>query len=184
MVCRAAPTGASAHQAILRGVANTVLIASVTGIVVSGVIGPAATAFAVRRAARKQFLRDQSAKRRDDLRVLFDEAASVLGVGPIRLRETWEAQHTGAVATDEQRTWPEEVYVIGQRLQLRLGMQHAVVSQYGAVRTALREAGQLAPDTDEERHENAVLRFETARNDFLAAAQAKLDEPIPDKEPL
>lgn len=67
---------------------NTVLIASVTGIVVSGVVGPAVTSWAARRAARKQFVRDQNAKRRDDLRALLDEAASVLGVGSIRLRET------------------------------------------------------------------------------------------------
>lgn len=164
-------------------VANTVLIASVTGIVVSGVVGPAATAWAGRRAARKQFLRDQAAKRRDDLRDLFDQAATVLGVGPIRLRETREAQYSGTELTDEQRAWPEQVYVIGQRLQLRLGGDHAVVRQYDAVRKALRDAGQVAPDADRQRHENEVLRFETARDDFLAAAQEKLDEPIPDKEP-
>lgn len=169
-------------RSILRAVANTVLIASVTGIVVSGVIGPAVTSFAARRAARKQFLRDQAAKRRDDLRVLFDEAATVLGVGPIRLRETWEAQQTGAALTIEQRAWPDTVYVIGQRLQLRLGAAHAVVTQYEVVRTSLREAGRLTPNADQERHENAVLRFEAARNDFLAAARAKLDEPIPDQE--
>lgn len=163
--------------------ANTILITSITGIVVSGVVGPAATAWAGRRAARKQFLRDQAAKRRDDLRALLDDAARVLGVGPIRLRETSEAQTVGAGLTAEQRAWPDQVFVIGQRLQLRLGAGHKVVTQYDAVRQALREAGQLAPDADRQRHEDAVSRFEAARDEFLAAAQAKLDEPISDKEP-
>lgn len=162
--------------------ANTVLIASVTGIVVSGVVGPAATAWAARRTARKQFVRDQNAKRREDLRDLFDEAARVLGVGPIRLRETREAEAAGTM-TDELRAWPDQVYVIGQRLQLRLGGKDTIVTKYNAVRTALQQAGQIAPDADAQRHENAVLRFEGARDEFLAAAQAKLDEPIPDKEP-
>lgn len=161
--------------------ADAVLITSVTGIVVSGVVGPAATAWATRRAARKQFVRDQNAKRREDLRALLDEAARVLGVGPIRLRETWEAE-AGGTMPDVLRAWPDDVYVIGQRLQLRLGAEDAVVTKYRAVRTALHEAGQVAPDAETQHHENAVLRFEAARDEFLAAAQAKLDEPIPDKE--
>ncbi len=163
--------------------ADTVLIASITGIVVSGVVGPAATAWAGRRAARKQFLRDQAAKRRDDLRALCDEAARVLGVGPIRLRESWEAQASGAELTEAHRVWPDQVFVIGQRLQLRLGAGDKVVTQYDAVRQALRDAGQLPPDAGRQRHEDAVSRFEAARDDFLAAAQAKLDEPISDQEP-
>lgn len=162
--------------------ADPVLIASVTGIVVSGVVGPAATAWAARRAARKQFVRDQATKRRDDLRALFDEAARVLGVGPIRLRETWEAQHAGRELSDDLRAWPDRVYIIGQRLQLRLGLDDAVVTSYDAVRVALHDAGQLAPGRDDQGHEQAVLTFEAARNDFLATAQAKLDEPIPEKE--
>lgn len=163
--------------------ADPVLIASVTGIVVSGVVGPAATAWAARRAARKQFVRDQATKRRDDLRALFDEAATVLGVGPIRLRETWEAQNAGGELSDELRAWPDRVYIIGQRLQLRLGLGDPIVTRYNAVREALRDSGRLAPGADEKRHKQAVLGFEAARNDFLAAAQAKLDAPIPDKEP-
>lgn len=161
--------------------ANAVLITSVTGIVVSGVVGPAATSWAGRRAARRQFVRDQAARRLDDLRALFDEAATVLGVGPIRLREIWEASRTGA--DDEAlREWPDQVYVIGQRLQLRLGADDPVVRQYETVRTALREAGEISPDAGMQRYEQAVSRFESARDSFLAAAQARLDAPIADKE--
>lgn len=171
----------SGDALILRVVANTVLITSVTGIAVSGVVGPAATSWAARRAARKQFLRDQAAKRRDDLGALLDEAASVLGVGPIRLRETWEAAATGAIP-DALRAWPDEVYILGQRLRLRLGAQDPVVTRYETVRTALVDAGWVAPDAEAALHDTAIEHFEVARDQFLAAAQAKLDAPISDKE--
>jgi hypothetical protein len=162
-------------------VANTLLITSITGIVVAGVVGPSASAWATRRAARKQFLRDQAANDRNDLRALLDEAATVLGVGPIRLRETWEATQSGTM-TDALRAWPDQVYVLGQRLQLRLGANDAVVIEYGRVRSALTAAGQIAPDADAGRHDQAVEQFEEARDRFLTAALVKLDEPIVDSE--
>lgn len=161
--------------------ADTVLIASVTGIVVSGVVGPAVTAGAARRAARKQFVRDQNAKRREDLRALFDEAARVLGVGAIRLRESRQAASAGTMP-DELRDWSDEVYVIGQRIRLRLGATDPVVANYDAVRAALRQAGEIGPDADAQLHEDAIAGFEAARDTFLVAAQAKLDEKITDKE--
>jgi len=130
-----------------------------------------------------QAVRPRSGRaRRDELRALLDDAASVLGVGPIRLRQTWEVQENGETLNDEVRAWPDDVYVLGQRLRLRLGAQDTVVTRYNEVRERLLEAGQLAADAEEQGRENAVLRFETARDEFLAAAQAKLDAPIPDKE--
>jgi hypothetical protein len=69
------------RYATLLGVANTTLIAAVTGIGVSGVVGPMATAWATRRANRQQFERDQAAKRRADLQALIDVAAELLGAG-------------------------------------------------------------------------------------------------------
>lgn len=157
---------------------STVFWTSVTGIVVSGVVGPSATAWATRRANRSQFVRDREAARRDDLRVLFDDAAQVLGVGSIRLRQTWE-QNRDEETTKLVRAWPDEVYVIGQRLQLRLGAASPVVAAYDTVREGLRAAGEIPP-ADEARHETALERFESDRNAFLAAALARLNEPIPD----
>lgn len=161
--------------------AQQVFWTSVTGIVVAGVVGPSATAWATRRASRSQFVRDREAARRDDLRALFDEAAKVLGVGPIRLRQTWEQNRDEATAK-LVRAWPEEVYVVGQRLRLRLGAGSPVVAAYGTVREGLRAAGEIPP-ADEAHHEAALDRFETDHNAFLAAALARLNEPIPDKEP-
>jgi len=163
-------------------VANTTLIVSVTGIVVSGVVGPTVTSWAARRAARKQFVRDQAARRREELLALLDEAASVLGLGPTRLRQTRELQRASAELPEQLRLWPEQVYVIGQRLRLRLGGADPVVRSYDTVRERLIEAGQLAVQDDEQQHENAVLRFEAGRGEFLTTARAKLDAPIPEKE--
>ena len=162
-------------------VASSVLIASVTGIVVSGVVGPAATSWGARRAARRQFIRDQVAHRRDDLRGLLDDAAAVLGVGPIRLRETWEAAQAGTM-NEGLRDWPDEVYVLGQRLRLRLDPADPIVTRYEAVRAALQDVGQIRPGSDEQRYEAAVTAFETARDAFLAASLARLDAPLREKE--
>jgi hypothetical protein len=162
-------------------VPSTIFWTALTGIAVSGVVGPSATAWATRRANRAQFVRAREAAKRDDLRALFDEAAQVLGVGPIRLRQTWER------TADEEtaklvRAWPDEVYVIGQRLELRLGADTPVIAAYIKVREGLRAAGEIPPD-DESRHAAALEKFESDRKVFLSVALAKLNEPIPDKEP-
>jgi hypothetical protein len=160
--------------------ADTIVYTSIVGIVVSGVVGPAATAWGTRRAARKQFIRDREAKRREDLRELLDEAASLLGVGAIRLRELREASGAGETLPDEVRAWPASVYTMGQRLQLRLGRNNEVVSKYDQVRQRLVETDGV---TDRDGHENAIRRFEGARDCFLEAARTELAKPIKDKEP-
>lgn len=158
------------------------LIVAIVGIVVSGVVGPSATAWAVRRAARKQFVRDQAGKRREELGVLLDHAASVLGLGPTRLRQMRDSGQSPDSLSDEQRAWPEQVYTLGQRLRLRLGGQHPVVEKYETVRLRLLDAAAVPAEAEQQTHENAVLRFEQARDAFLDEAQVTLDAPIPDKE--
>jgi hypothetical protein len=159
------------------GVANTTLIVSITGIAVSGIVGPSTTAWAARRAARSQFLRDRAADRRDELKKLLDEAASVLGLGATRLRQVWELDRAGRETTEFQ-SWSEQVFLIGQRLRLRLRADDAIVVSYDAVRQKLVMAGELVSQSDAERYETALADFEAAREGFLATSQATLDAPI------
>ena len=49
-------------------------------------LGPQITSWSTQRANRKQFNRDQNAKRRDDLRAVLDEAALLLASGATNLR--------------------------------------------------------------------------------------------------
>jgi hypothetical protein len=158
-------------------VANTTLIASITGIAVAGVVGPSTTAWAARRAARSQFLRDRAADRRDELRNLLDQAASVLGLGATRLRQAWEADQAGTGVADLQ-PWSEEVFTIGQRLRLRLRADDPIVVAYDSVLQKLVSAGELRSQPDERRYEAALTDFEAARNDFLATSQTALNAPI------
>jgi hypothetical protein len=162
-------------------VANTTLIASITGIAVAGVVGPSTTAWAARRAARSQFLRDRAADRRDELRNLLDQAASVLGLGATRLRQAWEADRTGQGAACLQ-PWSEEVFTIGQRLRLRLRADDPVVVAYDEVLQKLVVAGELRSQPEEQRYEAALTEFEAARDDFLATSQDALRAPIIVKE--
>jgi hypothetical protein len=57
---------------------HSTLIVGVVGIVVSGILGPAASVWLSRKSARQQFKRDLIVARRDDLRQLVDEAALLL----------------------------------------------------------------------------------------------------------
>jgi hypothetical protein len=162
-------------------VANTTLIASITGIAVSGIVGPSTTAWATRRSARSQFLRDQAAERRDELRKLLDEAASVLGLGATRLRQAWESDRAGRQDTNLQ-PWSEQVFTIGQRLRLRLRADDPIVVAYEIVRQKLVAAGGLVSQPGAETYEAALREFEAARDRFLATSQAALDAPIDVKE--
>jgi hypothetical protein len=60
----------------------------VTGIVVSGVVGPSETTWSAVRATAPIWSATARPPGAMALRALFDEAAQVLGVGPIRLRQT------------------------------------------------------------------------------------------------
>jgi hypothetical protein len=162
--------------------ANTTLIAAVTGIVVSGIVGPSATAWASRRAARKQFVRDRAAARRDELRSLLDEAAVTLGLGGSRLRQVRHSGEPGSRLSEPQPSWAEQVFTVGQRLRLRLPADDPIILSYDRVRQQLVVLAELSSQADEASYEQVMTAFETARDAFLAASQAALDAPISDKE--
>lgn len=159
---------------------DTTLIVSVTGIVMSGVVGPAATAWATRRAQRQQFVRDREARRRDELLGLLDEAAATIGSGATRMRELAEAADAGTDPPAELRAWSETVFSTGQRLRLRLGADHDIVTSYERARALLVEVGQAgAAGTGQDRQ---VEAFEVARAEFLGASKKALDAPVSHKE--
>jgi hypothetical protein len=158
--------------------ADTTLIVSVVGIGVSGVVGPAATAWATRWAARRQFVSDREVRRLDELLALLDEAAQALGLAIVRLRQSREAQGAGPDA--DQQVWAEQVYSIGQRLQLRLGNADPVMAAYEHARAALLDAGKRGLEA--ESHDAAIAAFEAARGEFLLRAQRMLRAPISDQE--
>jgi hypothetical protein len=154
--------------------ANTAVVASVTGIVVAGVVGPMATAWATRRANRQQFERDQTAKRRADLRDLIDEAAKLLGAGATNLRLASEASTTGKEEPAEVREWAANVHLLKQRLLLRLPPSNAVMQSFESVLTALETIGR-AEGRD---YLHALKQFESARGRFLEEARTALSAPI------
>lgn len=153
---------------------NTVII-GVTGIVVSGVVGPTVAAWLTRRSRSREFHREQVAERRHELRKLLDEAASLLASGPTNIRILHE-QRTGEEG-EHARAWLSQVFPIGQRLQLWLPGEHPVVTLYERVRERLIDAAKAGttPAGD------AVFdQFEQDRRVFLDHAREALLSPIPE----
>jgi hypothetical protein len=147
----------------------------VTGIVVSGVVGPAVATYFSRRGERQRFARDQLRRRREDLRALVDEGAVLLGMGETNLRVAHEARSRREAEPDDVRDWAGKVHLLGQRLLLRLPADDPVVSSYESVRAALMAVGETYGD--EEKYPPAVTQFETRRIAFLDQARAALERP-------
>lgn len=121
--------------------ANNAVMVGVTGIVVSGVVGPTVAAWFARRSRSREFHREQVAARRNELRKLLDEAASLLASGPMNLRILHEQQ--AGTEVEDARIWLSQVFPIGQRLQLWLPANHPVITSYECVREHLVEAARV-----------------------------------------
>lgn len=151
---------------------SSAVVLGVTGIVVSGIAGPAVSAWFSRRGDQQRFARDQLQRRREDLRAVVDEAAALLGPGETNLRLAHEAVARGEAEPTDVKEWASRVHLLGQRLLLRLPENDAVVVAYEGVRAALLEVGETYGD--EARYPAAVASFEEKRGDFLDKARAAL----------
>lgn len=155
---------------------NATVWVAIAGIVVSGILGPQITSWSTQRANRKQFNRDQNAKRRDDLRAVLDEAALLLASGATNLRLIRANRLRGDPDSVELANWRSEVFPMGQRLRLRLPEDNDVVRAYDDARKALIETPREADNID-----SAIADFETQRSKFLDIARRELDRKIPEK---
>jgi hypothetical protein len=151
---------------------SNAVVLGVTGIVVSGIAGPAVSSWFSRRGDQQRFARDQLQRRRDDLRSIVDEGAVLLGAGETNLRLAHETVARGDPEPAEVKEWASRVHLLGQRLLLRLREGDAVVVAYEAVRAALIAVGETYGD--EGRYPTAVAAFEEKRNDFLDKAREAL----------
>lgn len=157
--------------------ADSTVVLGVTGIVVSGVVGPTVASWLARSARTREFHREQVADRRDELRELLDEAASLLASGPTNLRTLHDAR-PDAEDLQQVRSWLSQVFPIGQRLQLWLPADHAVVVAYEQVREHLvAAAGAGTADSKD----SMIEPFEQARRSFLDLSRQTLLSPIPEK---
>lgn len=155
--------------------ADSAVVVGVTGIVVSGVIGPTVAAVLARRSRTREFHREQVATRRNELRKLLDEAASLLASGPTHVRVLHE--QTAGPDHERARAWLSQVFPIGQRLQLWLPADHAVVVSYERVRERLVEAAQAGPPPAAD----VILdQFEQERTAILDRARDALLSSIPE----
>jgi hypothetical protein len=156
-------------------VADNAVVVGVTGIVVSGIVGPGVAATLARASRSREFHREQVAARRNELRKLLDEAASLLASGPTNIRILHE--QTSGTEFEAARTWLSQVFPIEQRLQLFLPADDPVVLAYKRVREELVEAVRAGAST---LAESVLDRFERERTAFLERARDALLRPIPE----
>lgn len=144
----------------------------ITGIVVSGVVGPAVSAWYSRQGDKQRFARDQLRRQHEDLQAIVDEGAVLLGAGETNLRLAHEAVAQGVSEPPKIKEWASSVHQLGQRLLLRLAVDDPVVVAYESVRAALLKVGETYGD--EGSYAAAVTTFETRRSDFLDKAREAL----------
>jgi hypothetical protein len=156
-------------------VSNAVVL-GVTGIVVSGVVGPLVVGWMSRRGDLQRFERDQQQRRREDLQAVVDDGAVLLGAGETNLRLAHEAASRDTAPPADVGEWARNVHLLEQRLLLRLPANDPVVTKYEAVRKALIAVGETYGD--EARYPQAVTDFEARRSEFLDEARAALERTI------
>jgi hypothetical protein len=151
---------------------SSATILGVTGIVVSGVLGPVVAAWVNRHGDRERAARDLEQRRREDLEAVVDDGAVLLGAGETNLRLAHEAASRGEAPPAEVGEWAGRVHLLGQRLRLRLPADDPVVQAYEAVRAALLSVGATYGDAD---HYTAVVAdFEAKRSEFLDESRLAL----------
>ena len=149
---------------------------AITGIVVSGVLGPVITNKMTRRGDKQEFTRDTGRQRRDELRDLLDAAAALLSGGPRILRQQAQAPDDLARSAAAHE-WADQVFPMRERLALRLPAEDPILAAYDGVLTATKTLVKQSTDRA------AVTGYETARDTFLAKARSHLAATIPDTTP-
>ena len=145
---------------------GSVLVA-VTGIAVSGILGPFVSNLMSGRGEQAKFARETARKNREELRDVLDDAAALLSDGPRILRQLAE-QPNDTTRVAEAREWSVQVFPMRERLALRLPDNDPILAAYDQVRDATEELAKQPQDAA------AVTAYETARNRFLTAARTNL----------
>lgn len=148
-------------------------VLGVTGIVVSGVVGPLIALWAARNGDRRRYSLDARQRQHEDLQKVVDEGAVLLGAGQTNLRLAHEAARAGNNVPEAVKEWSSAVHLLGQRLLLRLPTNDPIVVSYDAVREALVALGEVFGD--EGRYAEAAKDFEARRSEFLTEARTNLD---------
>jgi len=174
------------------GLADTTAI-SITAIVVSGVAGPALTAWWTRNRQR----RDHESEFRAELRAVLDEGANAVGAAKrcferiynLRREHVEPDSSEAETASVKWREAMQDVQFLEARIAIRVGDGHPVHSAYVVWLDTLKplrvyarayERGELSPALIE-RQRQGHTAFEPARALFIEAARKLLGSSITEK---
>jgi hypothetical protein len=158
---------------------HATLVVGVVGIVFSGLIGPSVSAGWVSRRERRRDHQTTIIKRREDLQLVVDEAAKILGGAVSHLRPLLAAKQANKPLPTGPADLLKELVPLGQRLQLRLPESHQVLKRYEGARKGLIQVSHA--DSSQAEFDEAADKFESLRGQFLDAARAALQAPITKK---
>jgi hypothetical protein len=162
---------------------------SITAIVVSGVVGPAVSAWWIRRTREDEHQRELRA----ELRVVLDEAANALGLAK-RCYERIYVLHRDGVDRESQeareafagrRKAMQEVRYADDRIAIRLGTDHVVHRCFSACMKTLDEQREFARAYEKgsaierplAKQRRAHEAFRPARRAFVDAAREVIGAP-------
>ena len=151
---------------------TNIVVVEVAGILVSGIVGPVFVSLSTRYSERMRLMKEEGERRRDELHGVVEEAAKTLGEGSLTLREAERAAAFGDPEPPELGEWSNRVYLIEQRLLLRLQPDDPVIKR-------LDDVLEILDGISDERRSGSsqggvVRRYDEAQRQFLAEARAAL----------
>jgi hypothetical protein len=146
------------------------LVLEVTGIVVSGVVGPVVVTMAVTHGEHRHLEEQEAERDRDDLLRVLEEIAQLLGSAILDLERAGTEARTAAMLPLAELS--SRLYPLQQRLLLRLRHDDVIAERLNRVMDVLRESEDAGADTA---GDVALLkRFDAARQEFLDIARTEL----------
>jgi hypothetical protein len=113
------------------------LVLEVTGIVVSGVVGPVVVAYAVTSGDRRRLVEQEAEDDRDDLLKVLEESGSLLGSIAVGIQQL--AADTRAAMPSELHDLTSRLYLIRERLLFRLRPDGPIVESLDRILDVLKE---------------------------------------------
>jgi len=148
------------------------LVLEVTGIVVSGVVGPVVVTMAVTRGEHRHLEEVEAERDRDDLLRVLEEGGQLLGSIALDMRQLARGLSTDDAELAELEKSASRVYLLRQRLLFRLRLDDPIVEGLDRVLDALMDFDWATAEAAD--YERLAKAFEDTQRAFLDVSRREL----------